>query len=271
MPFALIGFAIGIKEYPNLFSWRLLLLVLLCMIFARSAAMSFNRYLDREIDSQNPRTANREIPAGVLSSRSVLLFVALNSIGFVICAGFINKLCLFLSPIALLIILGYSYTKRFTSLCHFILGLGLSLAPIGAYIAVTETISPLILLFGLVVFFWVAGFDIIYSLQDEEFDNSLNLKSTASKLGKLRALWVSNIVHLVSVLSLIAAAYLAQMQFPNLGILLWVGVVLFSFFIYYQHRLVKPNDLSKINLAFFTSNGIASVLFATIFIVDLFY
>src|SRR6185436_757722 len=166
LPFAFIGFLLGAKEKNFQFEWKLPLLVLLCMVFARSAAMAFNRWADRDIDAKNIRTSNREIPAGKISSRSALAFVIINCTLFIICTFFINRICFFLSPIALLVVLGYSYTKRFTPLCHLILGLGLSLAPIGAYLAVTGVFSLLPILFSLTVIFWVSGFDIIYSLQD---------------------------------------------------------------------------------------------------------
>ncbi|MEO1437101.1 MAG: UbiA-like polyprenyltransferase, partial [Bacteroidota bacterium] len=172
LPFALIGFFIAYAETGSGFSWMIFLLVLGCMVFARSAAMAFNRYLDRDIDAQNPRTAGREIPSGQLKASNVLLFVLINSLLFVVCTFFINPLCFYLSPIALLVILGYSYTKRFTWLCHFVLGLGLALAPIGAYLAVTGEFDWLPLLYSVVVLSWVSGFDIIYALQDEGFDKS---------------------------------------------------------------------------------------------------
>lgn len=271
LPFALIGFALGILEYPEAYSHRILLFVLLCMVFARSAAMAFNRYIDRDIDAKNPRTAQREIPAGILSNNQVLLFIIFNSVAFVFCAGMLNPTCLVLSPIALLIILGYSLTKRFTSLCHFVLGLGLSLAPIGAYIAVTETFSLLPVLFGLVVFFWVAGFDIIYALQDEKFDQSNNLKSTPALLGKEKALMVSSGAHFLSISCLVAAGFLVHAQIQSMEWWYWVGIIIFCFLIIYQHMIVTSKDLSKVNLAFFTTNGIASVLFAAIFIIDAFF
>ena len=158
------------------------------MVFARSAAMAFNRYLDRNFDAKNPRTAIREIPAGIISANSALSFTVISSFLFIITCYFINRICFFLSPVALLIVLGYSYTKRFTPLCHLILGLGLSLAPIGAYLAVTAHFSLLPVLFSLSVIFWVSGFDIIYALQDEEFDKSQKLFSIPAWLGKAKAL-----------------------------------------------------------------------------------
>ena len=257
LPFALIGFflAVWIKSYD--FQWSLFLLVLLCMVFARSAAMAFNRYADRFIDSQNPRTAKREIPAGVIASNSALIFVVVSSVAFVATTYFINPLCFYLSPVALAVILGYSYTKRFTFLCHFILGIGLSLAPIGAYIAVTERFDILPIFYSLAVLFWVSGFDIIYALQDEEFDKEKKLFSIPAFLGKGNALMLSNALHVISAAFIVFAGIYA-----SFGIFYWIGTIVFSGLLLYQHTLVKPNDLSKVNMAFATTNGVASVIFA---------
>ncbi|HNE29280.1 MAG TPA: UbiA-like polyprenyltransferase, partial [Saprospiraceae bacterium] len=173
MPFALAGFFIATRQQgPDALNWRLLLLVVLCMVFARSAAMGFNRWLDRDIDAVNPRTRMREIPSGTIPARSALVFVLVNCLLFILTTFFINTLCFLLSPVALAVVLGYSYTKRFTWLCHFVLGLGLALAPVGAYLAVTGHFAWLPVLLGFTVLFWTAGFDIIYALQDEEFDKS---------------------------------------------------------------------------------------------------
>jgi 4-hydroxybenzoate polyprenyltransferase len=241
-----------------------LLLVLLCMVFARSAAMAFNRYLDRSFDAQNPRTAIREIPAGIISANSALLFTIVMSVLFVATTYFINTICFALSPIALLVVLGYSFTKRFTPLCHLVLGLGLSLAPIGAYLAVTGKFDLLPILFSFTVLFWVSGFDIIYALQDEEFDKKYQLKSIPAWLGKTKALRVSEVLHILSGLCVIGAGV-----FGGFGTLYWIGVGLFVGLLVYQHLLVKPNDLSKVNMAFFTTNGIASVVFAVFVITDI--
>ena len=267
MPFAFIGFFLGIKQHSTFSVERytvLFILVILCMVFARSAAMAFNRYLDRAFDEKNPRTAIREIPAGLLKANSVLLFTIINCVLFIACTFFINRICFYLSPVALAVILGYSYTKRFTPLCHLVLGLGLSLAPIGAYLAVTGRFDVLPVLFSFAVIFWVSGFDIIYSLQDEEFDKSEGLYSMPTALGKSRALRVSEILHLLSAGSVIAAGFLG-----NFGWLYWTGVAVFCGMLVYQHNLVKPNDLRRVNLAFMTANGIASVVFAVFVIGDL--
>jgi 4-hydroxybenzoate polyprenyltransferase len=274
MPFALIGFFLGAtvegwfqKEVKT--DWNVLLIKLLlvigCMIFARSAAMSFNRYLDRNFDAKNPRTIIREIPAGIIKANSVLLFTIVNCLLFITCTFFINKICFYLSPVALVVVLGYSYTKRFTPFCHLILGLGLSLAPIGAYLAVTGKFSLLPMLFSFAVIFWVSGFDIIYALQDEEFDKSENLYSVPAWLGKSQALTVSSVLHLLSASAVFVAGWYGQF-----GWLYWGGVIVFTGMLIYQHSIVKPNDLKKVNLAFMTANGIASVVFAILVIADLF-
>ena len=290
MPFALIGFFLATRydtplnillkmpfdvyidgemipglNPPLKFYLKTLILIIFCMVFARSAAMAFNRYLDRSFDAKNPRTAIREIPAGILKANNVLLFTVANCLLFIAATFFINKLCFFLSPAALLVILGYSYTKRFTPLCHLILGLGLSLAPIGAYLAVTGKFDLLPIMFSLTVLFWVSGFDIIYALQDEEFDKANDLYSIPAWLGKVKALRVSEVLHLLS-----AAAVVIAGTIGHFGWLYWIGVVVFVFMLGYQHSIVKPNDLKKVNLAFMTANGIASVVFAIFVIADIF-
>jgi 4-hydroxybenzoate polyprenyltransferase len=266
MPFALIGFFLATTETGKGFDWMLLLKVVLCMVFARTAAMAFNRWADRDIDSKNPRTANREIPAGSISATNALYFVVVNCLLFIGTTYFINNLAFFLSPIALIVVLGYSYTKRFTALCHFVLGVGLALAPIGAYIAVANQFAVLPVMYSFVVLFWVSGFDIIYALQDEEFDRSLGLNSIPAALGKKRALMISNVLHALTALLVVYAGIHGKEIF---GIYYLVGATLFIGLLAYQHFLVKPNDLSKVNLAFFTTNGIASAIFGALVIADL--
>lgn len=241
------------------------LLVLLCMIFARSAAMAFNRYLDRRWDALNPRTAIREIPKGIITPKNALTFTIICSLLFIACTYFINPLCFALSPVALAVVLGYSYTKRFTPLCHLVLGLGLALAPIGAYLAVTGRFQLLPVLFSFAVLFWVSGFDIIYALQDEEFDKQNSLYSIPAWLGKAKALRVSEILHLLSAACVVAAGKLG-----GFGYLYWLGVLVFGGMLVYQHSIVKPTDLRRVNVAFMTANGIASVVFAVFVIADLF-
>ena len=264
MPFALIGYMLGVKFLNFDFSIYTFLLVILCMVFARSAAMAFNRYLDRQFDALNPRTAIREIPKGIISPRNALAFTIISCTCFIVCTYFINPICFYLSPVALAVVLGYSYTKRFTPLCHLVLGLGLSLAPIGAYLAVIGSFHWLPILFSLAVLFWVSGFDIIYALQDVEFDQSQRLFSIPAKLGKARALRVSELLHLFSALAVIAAGSLG-----GFGVLYWIGVLVFGGCLIYQHSLVKPNDLRKVNIAFMTTNGIASVVFAVVVRADI--
>jgi len=285
MPFALIGFFLGVTSigfsvvpgwhalvvpgwhtviYPKEYFVFLFVKVVLCMVFARSAAMAFNRWLDVKWDALNPRTAIREIPAGIISKNSALWFVVINCLLFITCTWFINPLCFVLSFVALAVVLGYSYTKRFTPLCHLVLGLGLSLAPIGAYLAVTGRFAVLPILFSLTVLFWVSGFDIIYALQDEEFDRSNRLYSMPAWLGKEKSLRISELLHLFSTLCVVIAGL-----YGGFGIWYWIGVAIFMGMLVYQHIIVKPNDLSRVNLAFMTANGIASVVFAVFVIADI--
>ncbi|MFT3679113.1 MAG: UbiA-like polyprenyltransferase [Ferruginibacter sp.] len=281
MPFALIGFFLGFFYLPHSLmpGWhnivvgtfemthyiKLFLLVILCMITARSAAMAFNRYLDSHFDTKNPRTAIREIPAGIISKESALRFVIINCIIFISATFFINRICFFLSPVALFVILFYSYTKRFTALCHLVLGVGLSLAPIGAYLAVTGKFDLLPILFSFTVLFWVSGFDIIYALQDEEFDRSQQLHSIPAALGKTKALKVSELLHVLSALCVAGAGVYGHFSWWY-----WLGVAVFIGMLIYQHSIVKPSDLSRVNIAFMTANGIASVVFAVFVLLDIF-
>tara|TARA_B110000003_G_scaffold266638_1_gene293878 strand:- start:158 stop:958 length:801 start_codon:yes stop_codon:yes gene_type:complete len=263
MPFALIGFFLATKSYG--FEWLTMFQVILCMIFARSAAMAFNRYVDRKIDKKNKRTSNkREIPNGQIIPKDALIFVIINSLLFIATTYFINRICLILSPIALTIILSYSYTKRFTSLCHLILGIGLALSPIGSYLAVSGKFSILPILFSLVVLFWVSGFDIIYSLQDQEFDKKQKLYSIPVLIGKKKSLNLVKVLHLITILLLLIIG-----NYYDFGPLYWIGFLFFSSLIIYQNSLVKYDDLSKIDIAFFTTNGIASILFGISVIADI--
>jgi 4-hydroxybenzoate polyprenyltransferase len=264
MPFALIGFSLAVSKPEFHFSIRLLFLVILCMVFARNTAMGFNRLADKNFDALNPRTNKREIPSGIISARAAAIFVILNAILFVATTGFINRLTLFLSPVALIVILGYSLTKRFTTLCHFVLGLGLSLAPVGAYISVTGKFSILPVIYSFLVLSWVSGFDIIYALQDDDFDKSNKLYSVPSVKGRKKALAISISVHLIT-LVLVLAAGLAGKS----GMLFWTGAVIFTMLLIYQHSIVRPDDLSKVTMAFATTNGIGSIIFAFFVILDL--
>lgn len=261
MPFAVIGFMLGTSHSSSPFNWNLFVLVVLCMVFARSAAMAFNRYIDRNIDAANPRTKIREIPSGIIKPSNALMFVIINCALFILCTYFINALCFYLSPIALLVVLGYSLSKRFTWLCHLILGVGLSLAPIGAYIAVTGQFNILPLLFSFAVLTWVAGFDVIYALQDEDFDKQHKLHSIPALMGKKNALTFSSLLHIITFILIVYAGYIGEF-----GVFYWSGTAIFSGLLLYQHLIVKPNDLSRVNLAFFTTNGIASVIFSVFFL-----
>lgn len=271
LPFALLGFSLGfVQYYPD--NWLATLIkVILCMVFARSAAMAFNRYVDREIDQKNPRTRVREIPSGQITARNALIFVIVNTLLFVATTYTINPLCFYLSPVALIVILGYSYTKRFTALCHLILGLGLALAPVGAYLAVAGSFHLVPILYGIVVLTWVAGFDIIYAMQDVGFDKGEALYSIPVWAGGKKALTVSVILHVVCGLFLIWAGFEATTIYPSLAIIHWIGTGLFIALLVYQHLIVGPDKLDRVNLAFFTTNGFASLLFAICFIVDLIF
>ena len=299
LPFAMIGFTLGIFSFMNFGSFFTeniskefvnpltsfkppffidffiehqllyfivykLFLVLICMITARNAAMAFNRYIDRKYDEKNPRTAIREIPAGIITPQNALVFIIINCVLFVIASYIINKSCFYLSPIALTVVLGYSLTKRFTFLCHVILGIGLGLAPIGAFLAVTDQFEILPLFFSFAVLFWVSGFDIIYALQDEQFDKENNLYSIPSYFGQNKAKWISRFLHLCSFLCLLSAGF-----YGNFGIIYWLGLSVFTGLLLFQHSLVIRFGLQKIDLAFFTTNGIASVLFGLCVITDI--
>jgi 4-hydroxybenzoate polyprenyltransferase len=270
MPFALIGFVLGLRynwinHQPFEQVWLKFFLVIVCMVTARSTAMAFNRYLDRHFDKLNPRTAIREIPAGIIKAEKALVFIGINMAIFIVATYFINTICFYLSPVALFVILFYSYTKRFTYLCHLVLGIGLSLAPIGAYLAVTGSFAVLPLLFSFAVVFWVSGFDVIYALQDIDFDQSQSLYSIPSYWGLERALNIARVLHVFSTLFVIIAFYIGGFHILYLlGLSVFIGMLL------YQHSIVKPNDLSKVNIAFMTANGIASVVFGVIVIASIF-
>ena len=262
MPFALIGFVLGLR-YHFIHQTTVdqvglkFILVLVSMVTARSTAMAFNRYLDRHFDKLNPRTAIREIPAGIIKAEKALIFIGINMAIFITATFFINSICFYLSPVALFVILFYSYTKRFTYLCHLVLGIGLSLAPIGAYLAVTGSFDVLPLLFSFAVIFWVSGFDIIYALQDIDFDQSQSLYSIPSQWGLKQSLSISRALHVLSASLVIAAYFVGDFHYLYLlGLLIFIGMLI------YQQSIVKPYDLSKVNLAFMTANGIASIVFS---------
>ena len=269
MPFALIGFTLGLQylaenkiHFENI--GLKFFLVIICMVTARSAAMAFNRYLDRHFDQLNPRTAIREIPAGIIKAEKALIFIFINSALFIAAAFFINTTCFYLSPVALFVILFYSYTKRFTFLCHLVLGIGLSLAPIGAFLAVTGEFDIVPLLFSFAVVFWVSGFDVIYALQDIDFDQSQQLYSIPSYWGLKKALNIARGLHVISASFVIAAFFIGSFYYFYIaGLLVFVGMLI------YQHSIVKSNDLSKVNIAFMTANGVASIVFSIFVIADI--
>ena len=265
MPFAITAFFMAIQENNFTFNWQVLGLVVLCMIFARNSAMAFNRYSDRIIDGQNPRTSNREIPAKTISAKNALIFTIINSVLFIAASALINTTTFILSPVALFILLAYSYTKRFTFLSHIFLGLALAIAPAGAYIAVTGSLSLSVVLLSSSVLFWTAGFDIIYALQDEKFDKENGLFSIPAAFGAKKALSISIVLHFYSFTLLIFWAIIM-----DAALLQWVGVFIFSVLLIYQHIIVKPSDISKVNLAFGTTNGIASTILGLLTIISFF-
>ncbi len=259
MPFALIAFTYALTSTEAQFSWWLLAQVLLCMVLARNVAMGFNRWADRHIDSANPRTANREIPAGKISPRGALWFVIINAIGFVTVASSINLLTALLSPVALVIVMVYSYCKRFTSMAHLVLGLSLGIAPAGAYIAVCGRFDIAPLLLSLLVMTWCGGFDIIYALQDAAFDRERGLHSIPSRFSVATSLYISIALHIVSIATLIALTLL----YLPCNALTWIGVALFCGCIILEHILVTPTRQRSIGIAFGTLNGLASLSLAT--------
>lgn len=270
LPFALIGYSLGVQQVG--FHALTLLSIVLCMVFARNAAMGFNRLIDRRFDAENPRTSGREIPAGIINVRAAKNFVVINSILFMAAAsvfnvdGKWNPWPLVLSPLVLLIVLGYSYTKRFTALCHLVLGLGLAIAPTGAYLAVTGEITLLPLLFSVLVLSWVSGFDIIYALQDADFDTQHGLRSIPQLVGVGNALIISALIHVISLCTVVVIGIILDS-----GYLYWAGAVVFISLLIYQHTIVTTGNLSRVGVAFGTTNGVASVLYACFVILSLFF
>jgi len=252
LPFAFLSAFFAAHGLPNIaqIGW-----ILLAMVGARSAAMAFNRLVDLPFDARNPRTANRALPQKQLSKGFVVVFILASSAVFVFAAAMLNSLALSLSPVALAIIIFYSYMKRFTWTTHFFLGLSLACAPVGAWVAIRGNISQVPLLLGLAVILWVAGFDIIYSCQDVAFDQGERLHSIPKRFGIARALWISGFLHACMVI-LLALLFLRM----GLGVLSLAGLGLATVLLAYEHSLVRPSDLSRVNAAFFTINGWISVL-----------
>ena len=251
LPFALASAAVATGGRVP---WRELPWIVVAMVGARSAAMGFNRLADQAIDARNPRTAGRELPRGVLSRREVWLFVGLSALALIGAAAMLNPLCLVLAPVALLVVLGYSYTKRFTAFSHLVLGLALSIAPLGAWLAVRGRFDAAPLILALAVLCWVAGFDTIYSCQDVDFDRREGLRSIPARLGIRRALTVARILHVTAVM-LLAALYTRAPFHP----VYLAGVAAVAALLVYEHSLVSADDLSRVDAAFFTVNGWISV------------
>jgi 4-hydroxybenzoate polyprenyltransferase len=258
LPFAFLGASLAAKGLPTL--WQLLWITL-AMFGARSTAMAFNRLADREIDARNPRTRARALPAGTLSVGFVWVFTVVSAAIFFVAAAMLNRLTLVLAPVALASILLYSYTKRWTMLSHLVLGWCLAIAPTGAWIAVRGAIdSPVPLLLSLVVMLWTAGFDVLYACQDYDFDRQAGLHSVPRKFGIARALWIARLFHAEAFATLVAL-YLVT----HLGPLALAGVIATGALLIYQHTLVKANDLSRLNAAFFTTNAFVSVILLATF------
>ena len=263
LPFALMSAFIASNGVPPLDK---LLWILLAMVGARSLAMSFNRIADVDYDGENPRTKERALPKGRIRKSHYIIFLLLSAILFMFSCMMLNRLALILSPVALLIVCFYSYTKRFTIFSHFFLGLSLSLAPIGAWVAIREEISIVSIVLGLAVIFWLAGLDIIYSCQDVEFDKSHGLFSFPAKLGIERALRLAALFHVIMMLFLFSLFFTG-----NLGLLYVVGIILIAGLLYYEHSIVRPDDLSMVNVAFFNVNGIISIGLMLMTILDIIY
>lgn len=265
LPFALLGYFIGVRHFG--FDYVILLQVIVAMVFARSAAMGFNRIVDREWDAKNSRTAGREIPSGQISTKTVAIIVAVCSCLFVLTALSINMLCFLLSPVALVVILGYSYTKRFTSWAHVALGVALSISPMGAYIAVGGTLVWEVVLLAGVVAMWVAGFDIIFALQDEEFDRAEGLHSMPARLGTRGALWVSGVCHILSGVMVVALGFMLDVD----AVIYFSGAAIFIAILCYEHIVVTPSKRDRVGFAFATLNSVASVFYCLFSIASLYF
>ncbi|HLK63969.1 MAG TPA: UbiA-like polyprenyltransferase [Bryobacteraceae bacterium] len=266
LPFALTGALLAFRTGGPVsgMGWKVLWIVI-AMVGARSAAMAFNRLVDADIDGRNPRTKMRHLPAGMLSRGFGWGFVVVSAFVFIFAAGELNSLCLRLSPFALLIVFFYSFTKRFTSFSHLVLGFCLGIAPAAAWIAVRGSLDPRILWLTAAVSFWTAGFDVIYSCQDYEFDCTEGLSSVPRRIGIAGALRVAQILHILMVVCLLILIYTL-----HLGALALAGVGAVTGLLLYEHSIVKPNDLSRVNAAFFTMNGYVSVLFLIFWAADIF-
>lgn len=262
LPFALISFLKATDGQPQILD---LIFIVLAMITARNTAMSFNRIVDRKFDAHNPRTQSREIPSGQLSVSFSVAFCTVNALFFILISSYFNNLTLILSPIALMIVCGYSLTKRFTSFTQIFLGLSLGIAPIAAWIAATGTVNLFPCLLGVGVLFWVAGFDLIYSTMDHDYDKVNNLKNLVVKLGISRSLLLARFFHVASVMFFILAGLNLQ-----LGWSYFLGCVFCAALMTYEHTLIKPDDLSRVNMAFFTLNGYMALGFLGFVLFDIY-
>ncbi|MBC8236082.1 UbiA family prenyltransferase [bacterium] len=251
LPYAVMSAFLASNGWPNLLK---ILWIIVAMVGARSCAMAFNRIVDLKYDKINPRTSNRALPAGLIKISSVWIFTITSALLFVFAAYMLNRLAFVLSPVALLVVLSYSCSKRFTTLTHLWLGLSLAIAPIGAWIAIKGEFAFVPILLGLAVMLWTAGFDIIYACQDKEFDEKFGIHSIPKRFGIKRALQISSMMHLITVLVLLSLPLLTELKYIYLS-----GVGLVSILLVYEHAIVKPNDLSRVNLAFFTLNGMVSL------------
>lgn len=261
LPFALTGAMLAAHGWPTLaqFLW-----IVVCMVSARSAAMAFNRWADADLDAANPRTRMRAIPAGLLSRRFTAGFTLLMSAVFILAASQLNRLTLLLSPVILVILFFYSYTKRFTRWSHLFLGLALGIAPAGAWVAIRGSLDPRILVLTLAVLFWVAGFDVLYACQDENHDRSVGLRSLPATCGAATAFWIARVMHLAMLGLLVWLVFLF-----HLGPIAWTGIFAVAALLLWEHLIVSPRDLSRLNAAFFTMNGVISVIFFLFVAADL--
>ncbi len=258
LPFAFLGALLAADGLPT---WRQILWITVAMVGARSAAMTFNRIVDRDIDAQNPRTAGRELPAGKLTVSFAWTFLAVSIGVFLVAAYMLNWLTLALSPVALMVVLGYSYAKRFTSLAHILLGLGLAISPSAAWIAVRGSLDdPVPLLLSLFVLMWTAGFDVLYACQDYDFDRKAGLRSIPARFGIANSLWIARLFHLQSFIVLILLYFIS-----GLGAAAVIGVATVGGLLVYQHTLISAKDLSRMNAAFFTTNAFVSMILLAAF------
>jgi 4-hydroxybenzoate polyprenyltransferase len=256
LPFALVGALLAARAAGGLPTWRQILWIVVAMVAARSAAMTMNRIADLEYDRRNPRTANRALPAGQLSAGFAWAFTFAASAVFVLAAWQLNRLALELSPVALALLFFYSYTKRFTAWSHFVLGFCLGISPAAAWIAIRGSLDARILILSAAVTLWVGGFDVLYACQDVEFDRAAGLHSIPKKFGIARALSIARAMHVAMVALLMWLAWSFHLAWPA-----WAGIAVVAALLAYEHSLVKPDDLSKMNAAFFTVNGYISLLF----------